>query len=463
MGHDAFSESTRRILASVYDADELTALESDLASPGAALHVRCNVLRRDRDDIHSELQAHPALNGFLVERHPLLWDVLVIRRGPCAACLASYCSLESVHATSRFAERKQRGLPPHELFVDIGCAEAVLKGADIFVRGVRGASAGLESGASVSVYADLHGALLRGSVCESLEGMSFIGIGTCCLDRPAIFRESSGRAVRMQHVVAGDLPSLSGLLEGLIYVQNLPSLVVAHVLDAKPGEAVLDMCAAPGSKTTHVATNFLRDEPTSTLIACERNHGKLAKLHQLCHDTFGLRCVSATRADSTRLARQGEPSRIPGLTCELGSFDRILLDPPCSALGLRPRLVLSAAGFGAACGALSIAKTAAYQRLFLWVAVQLLKPGGVLVYSTCTLTAEENEAQVAHALDTHPCLELVPAEPRLGSCGRIGLGLSAELCALVQRFEPAAGGEGFFIAKFRKRDDPCADDEQPSA
>ena len=60
-------------------------------------------------------------------------------------------------------------------------------------------------------------------------------------------------------------------------------------------------CAAPGSKTSHIATNFLRDAPGSELVSCERNHGKLAKLRQLCEGTFGLRCVRPTRADTTRL------------------------------------------------------------------------------------------------------------------------------------------------------------------
>jgi 16S rRNA C967 or C1407 C5-methylase (RsmB/RsmF family) len=162
--------------------------------------------------------------------------------------------------------------------------------------------------------------------------------------------------------------------------------------------------------------------------------------------------VQPTRADSTKLARTGgAPTRVPGLADEPGRYDRVLCDPPCSALGLRPRLLLSSAGDGAAHGA-SVEQTAAYQRLFLYCAVRLLKEGGVLVYSTCTLTAEENEGQVARALATFPCLQLVPAEPRVGAHGRPGLGLSDEQCAMVQRFEPvAADSEGFFIAKFIKR------------
>ena len=71
-------------------------------------------------------------------------------------------------------------------------------------------------------------------------------------------------------------------------MQALPSLVVAHVIGARPGQRVLDMCAAPGSKAGHIACNFLRDAPGSRLVACERNHAKLAKMHELLRVTFGL-------------------------------------------------------------------------------------------------------------------------------------------------------------------------------
>ena len=93
---------------------------------------------------------------------------------------------------------------------------------------------------------------------RGLEGCDCWGQVCAVHERAALFRESSGLAIRMSHLVDGDLPALSGVLDGTIYAQTLPSLVAAHVLAAQPGERVLDMCGAPGSKTTHVATNFLR-------------------------------------------------------------------------------------------------------------------------------------------------------------------------------------------------------------
>ena len=127
----------------------------------------------------------------------------------------------------------------------------------------------------------------------------------------ALFRESSGLAIRMSHLVDGDLPALSGVLDGTIYAQTLPSLVAAHVLAAQPGERVLDMCGAPGSKTTHVATNFLRDAAGSLLVTCERNHGKLSRMARLCTETFGLSCVQPTRADTTKLEEAAEAGTEP--------------------------------------------------------------------------------------------------------------------------------------------------------
>lgn len=130
------------------------------------------------------------------------------------------------------------------------------------------------------------------------------------------------------------------------------------------------------------------------------------------------------------------------------SFDRILLDPPCSALGLRPKLVIPMK-------AKELKKTAVYQRLFLEQAIRLLKPGGTMTYSTCTINALENEQNVAFVLQEFgSCINLLSLAKGPGQTGLEGQGLSLEQRQSVRRFDPSDARDdcmGFFVAKFQKK------------
>ncbi|KAJ7965058.1 NOL1/NOP2/sun family protein [Quillaja saponaria] len=143
------------------------------------------------------------------------------------------------------------------------------------------------------------------------------------------------------------------------------------------------------------------------------------------------------------------------------SFDRVLLDAPCSALGLRPRLFAGEETIE------SLRKHAKYQRKMFDQVVQLARPGGVIVYSTCTINPGENEALVRYALDTYMHLSLAPQHPRIGGPGLVGHfefpdGYVEEWLRpgeeeLVQRFDPSSPLDtiGFFIAKFVVRIQRC--------
>ncbi|KAJ6920405.1 methyltransferase NSUN6 [Populus alba x Populus x berolinensis] len=136
------------------------------------------------------------------------------------------------------------------------------------------------------------------------------------------------------------------------------------------------------------------------------------------------------------------------------SFDRVLLDAPCSALGLRPRLFTGEVTID------SLKKHATYQRRMFDQAVKLVRPGGVIVYSTCTINPGENEALVRYALDTYKFLSLASQNPRIGGPGLVGSFESANGRTeewlrpgeeeFVQRFDPSSSLDtiGFFIAKF---------------
>lgn len=217
--------------------------------------------------------------------------------------------------------------------------------------------------------------------------------------------------------------------------QNLPSALAVHSLGPRPGENILDLCAAPGGKTTHIAALL---KGTGRVVAVDRSPARLSKLNDLAKTLNLSAVIEPICADGTKL-----PTLLPKHLL----FDRVLVDPPCSALGQRPRLYHGGT-------AKELGSQVEYQRRLLSVAVRLLKPGGKLVFSTCTINPAENEANVNWLLGQYDEMQLTKQEPRLGLGGVDGFGLSAAQRALVQRFDPAdprcAESIGFFIASFEK-------------
>ncbi|PNI30454.1 NSUN6 isoform 8 [Pan troglodytes] len=218
-----------------------------------------------------------------------------------------------------------------EAIVGAQCGNAVLRGAHVYAPGIVSASKFMKTGDVISVYSDIKGKCKKGA--KKFDGTKvFLGNGISELSRKEIFSglpELKGMGIRMTEPVYLS-PSFDSVLPRYLFLQNLPSALVSHVLNPQPGEKILDLCAAPGGKTTHIAA--------------------------LMHDQ----------------------------------------------------------------------------------AVQLLKPEGVLVYSTCTITLAENEEQVAWALTKFPCLQLQPQEPQIGGEGMRGAGLSCEQLKQLQRFDPSA-------------------------
>lgn len=235
----------------------------------------------------------------------------------------------------------------------------------------------------------------------------------------------SGIAVEVLQTISG-VPAIGDRFfpAGSAMLQNLPSVVCARVLDPRPGETVLDMCAAPGNKTTHLA-ELMADR--GRLIALDKTPKKLRLLQEKV-DTFGVRSVRCYAHDSTKALRavpetgdkdDGDDGALrPPFEPE--TFDRILLDAPCSALGNRPQLRND----------MSVRMLASYpvvQKKLWRTAFELLRPGGVLVYSTCTVAVAENEEMVAWALQKFAGrIELMVAAPLMGGPGWSGCGLSEE-------------------------------------
>lgn len=199
-------------------------------------------------------------------------------------------------------------------------------------------------------------------------------------------------------------------------LQNLPSIVCGHVLDPQPGDTVLDMCASPGNKTTHIA-ELMND--CGHIVALDKTPNKVIVLKRKI-EKFGLKCVNCYAWDSTKAVcdnRQVDANRlVPPFGTK--TFDRILLDAPCSALGNRPQLRNDITSK-------MLASYPVVQRKLFKAAVDLLKSGGILVYSTCTINVGENEDIVRWACEKFSDdIELVAAEPMLGGPGWSNVGLS---------------------------------------
>ncbi|XP_048856950.1 tRNA (cytosine(72)-C(5))-methyltransferase NSUN6 isoform X2 [Brienomyrus brachyistius] len=373
--------------------------------------------------------------------HPQVPDVLLIRvTGPLSVC-------------------RQRS----EVIVGAQCGNSVLRGAHVFAPGVLSAPKYMKAGDSVAVCSDVEGRCTRGAT--DFQGRKvFLGNGIAVMSRAEIFQADEpvrGVAVRVQEPVYHS-PCFDGLLPRLVFLQNLPSVVVSHVLGPQPGERILDMCAAPGGKTSHIAALM---GGQGEVMALDKIASKVERIRQNA-STLELDCIAAYCFNSIR-AVCADQAQVPGNggpPFPPESFDRVLLDAPCSGLGQRPNMASS----------LSLREVTSYQplqRKLFHAAVQLLRRGGTLVYSTCTITLAENEEQVAWALSTFPKLTLQPQTPHIGGEGMLGAGLSRDQRRLVQRFSPRhdpsdsdlverdpnsilqqanADTIGFFIAKFQK-------------
>ncbi|XP_039966533.1 tRNA (cytosine(72)-C(5))-methyltransferase NSUN6 isoform X2 [Bactrocera neohumeralis] len=357
-------------------------------------------------------------------------------------------------------KQKQSDLQ-REVVVDSCCGAALLRGAHIYAPGVLAMEAGTKLNEEVLVYADLAGKCKQGTNIryDSLDKI-FLGVGVVRMQRHQIFGPTisstseslKGVAVEMIETISG-VPTIGDLSCKEALLQNLPSIVCVRVLNPQPGERVLDMCAAPGNKTTHIA-ELMGDKGEVIALdkVANKISGMLAKITNSALKSIRAYNFDATKAFSAaKEAKDNECLGMPPFAAN--TFDKILLDAPCSALGNRPLLVGPPN--------MSQRMLQSYpkvQRKLFSAAVPLLKPNGILVYSTCTVTEEENESVVAWVLEKFPQMRLVPATPHLGGIGLEQTALSNVERQYVQRFgqQPKEfegvpiDTVGFFIAKFIK-------------
>ncbi len=284
-------------------------------------------------------------------------------------------------------------------------AESVMLGANLYAPGVVNAK-NVRKGDKVTIVVEkTYEAVAEGIAMMNGEEMKG-GRGLAVMVEKSLYKAPKTRELEV-------------VKRGKAYEQSAPSAYVAHVLDPQEGELIVDMNAAPGGKASHI---YELSKGKAKVIAVDISRKRIKKMienfRRLGHK------IEVIRADSRYLDID-----FPTL---VGKVDAILIDPPCTAIGVIPKLWDVKTWR-------DLENATRYQKQFFKPASRLLKKGGRLVYSTCTLTWSENEGMIEVAESYG--LELEEIKGPWGACkgGTI-------------RVSPHLHGEpGFYIMKFRKR------------
>ncbi|HLG13328.1 MAG TPA: 16S rRNA (cytosine(967)-C(5))-methyltransferase RsmB [Blastocatellia bacterium] len=255
---------------------------------------------------------------------------------------------------------------------------------------------------------------LRATTAEVLEQLRSAGLTV----------EASDHVPGAFIVEAGPPGELTGAARrGLVYLQDEASQLVSIILEPKRGDRILDLCAAPGSKSTHIAALTGGD---CWILASDIHPHRLLTLRRMCRQ-LGANCIDAVALDATRPLPfiQGAPP-----------FDRVLVDAPCSGTGTLRRNPEIKWRLAAA----DIARLGELQLALLERAAGAVKRGGRLVYSTCSIEPEENEGVVDRFLGSAPFRLIRPA-------------VSADLATengYLRTFPQRHGMDGFFAANLER-------------
>lgn len=185
---------------------------------------------------------------------------------------------------------------------------------------------------------------------------------------------------------------LSSYKQGLFQVQDEGAMLISHILDPKPDEIIIDACAAPGGKTTHIAELM---QNKGKIFAFDIDIKRLNLLKENC-TRLGITIVEAIESDSSNLSKY-----------ELA--DRIIVDVPCTGLGVLRRRIESRWRRTID----NVNSLPEFQYKILEGSAKCLKPGGVLVYCTCTIEPEENEQIVDRFIKAHPNFKIQSVKPYL--------------------------------------------------
>lgn len=295
---------------------------------------------------------------------------------------------------------------------------------------------GSESDAFFASYEDDRMQALRINICKVPVSDDYKRISPFALSRPVPWAEAAFYYSKEER--PGKHPHHEA---GLYYIQEPSAMSVAGMLEAKPGEIVLDLCAAPGGKTTQIAAAMHNEG----ILVANEIHPQRAKILSQNVERLGFRNVIVTNETPEQLAGRFE-----------GYFDKILVDAPCSGEGMFRKDEAAREEWSPE----NVAKCAERQDMILDCAVRMLKPEGRLVYSTCTFAPEENEGSICRLLERNGGMEIIqPDNADYFSEGRRDFWENApeEIAYTMRLWSHKLDGEGHYIAVLKKRDGFCGE------
>jgi 16S rRNA (cytosine967-C5)-methyltransferase len=381
---EPFSKDLRQVLERAYPGEGERILEA-LRKPPTRYYVRANTIKSSSDLVVEALRGH----GLDAKRHAIVGEAVSV----------------PVEEGPQLAPRVKRIIAKKE------AAEAVMIGSNLYAPGVRRCQ-GIRRGDFVSVVDEL------GQIAG--EGLAIQGEQEILAKR----RGLSIDVVNSRYRTAKFL-EMPEFLEGAFYPQGLPAMLACRILDPRPGETVLDICASPGGKTGAIAQMMGN---TGNIIAIDRNSKKVERLERNLR-RLGVTNATCITHDARYLARDGI----------VRDADRAIVDPPCTAIGLRPKLYHQLREK-------DVSDLSSLQLQILSEAIKCVKAGGRVVYTTCTISREEDEGVVLSALSALPEIEVEEVVIPIGDLEALGGGK-------VVRFNPVRQEDcpGYFIASLASK------------
>jgi 16S rRNA (cytosine967-C5)-methyltransferase len=242
----------------------------------------------------------------------------------------------------------------------------------------------------------------------------------------------------------GNPGRLSVVQEGWCYIEDEAAQLIPPLLDPQPGDRILDACAAPGGKTTHLA-QLMQNQ--GTIIARDRQPERLIRLAENCQ-RLGIDIVHTHEHDVTtdwqKIPPTSSDSPFSASRSLTEPFDRILIDAPCSGLG-----VLRRHPEGKMLKQFSTIEQSRHtQKQILHRICPLLRPGGILVYSACSIEPEETTEVISAFCQEHPDFQPEPVTPWMAKAGLSLVTDHGHLCTAFQSFTM----DGFFACRLKKSD-----------